>query len=148
MLDSENATEKITEALFATPATTGLVTKHSKYWRFHLTTLNLKRFMSKEYLASNPSVLGGLKGAEFRAQHGNLIQDEMREFLEQMISTGKERANIDEYVDKFTKEVDYLGGFEGDEFGWYFDYVSLKLFCCHFKNSLYLRSSLTLPLRC
>ena len=115
---------KINESLFETPNTTGFVNDQSKYWSTHVTSLNLKRFMSKEYIESNKYATGPNKKLEFEKQLNNLKRDEVREFLEQMISSGKERAQFNEYVDKFTKELDHIGGFEGNEFGWYYEYVS------------------------
>lgn len=126
-LNQENIHTKINDSLFTGPATTGLVSKHSKHWRWHLTSLKLKRFMSPEYMKAATEKTGGLaKRLEARGHESSTKHFEVRDFLEDMIANGKDRENIEELIKKFTTELEHLGAFEQDSFDWYFDYMMEK----------------------
>lgn len=109
-------------SLFAQPATTGLVSKHSKYWRFHLTSIKLKRFMSPDFIKSSDLGGGLALRKEARGHETYMKQHQVQLFLEDMIATGKDRENVEQLVEKFTKELDHQDAFE-DGFNWYFDYI-------------------------
>ena len=130
----ENMSSKITEDLFTSPSSTGLATKTSSLWTVHAMTLCIERVLSKDYLTSHEA---NSRAALTRGQQEFTKKAEVRAFLEQMVSNGQEREQMNELVEKFTKEFDVIGGFDNNKL--YFDYVSYRslircdvILCIHF----------------
>ena len=139
-LNLSNLDQKITRDLFNSPATTGLAVRHSDYWRWQVMSINLKRMFSEELMkertqdGDEKSSL--TKRLDFAAQAESLKKFEVRDFLEEMVASGRDREHLEELVDKFTKELDYHGAFEEDDFQWYFDLMFEKFTRDHEKNPL------------
>lgn len=100
-LNESSIENKITTKLFTKPSTTGLVTRQSEHWRWHLVTMDPKRVMNPAFmrqyagdsLEDRMEIRGGVRSAQ-----RIFAQD----FLDPMIGTGEERAKYRELVDKFT----------------------------------------------
>ena len=138
-LTKDSLDEKITEALFETPSTTGIVTKHSEYWRWQVMSINLNRIMSQEFMKERDmdKDKGSLsKRLDWAAQEENFKKFEVRDFLEEMVANGRDREHLEELVDKFTKELDHHGAFNEDDFGWYFEYIFEKATRDHENNPM------------
>lgn len=124
----QNIDSKITEDLFLAPSSTGHVVGTSHLWTVHAMSVCLERVVSKDYL---DSFEGSSMSAMMHGQQEFARKAEVRSFLEQMVSNGKEREQMTELVEKFSKEFDVVGGFDDNKL--YFEYVSLYnfiLLCC------------------
>jgi hypothetical protein len=99
--------EKITEDLFMQPATTGLTTKYSDNWRYHVESMKLKRLCA---IANTPS--------EYYKSSTNLSSPEMAlrkyksafklnvyDFLMPLVGTGEDRGRYKELVNKFSSAL-------------------------------------------
>lgn len=122
-INSANMDAKITPNLFAEPSTTGIVTKHSKHWRYHVVPHNLPRIMAMEDDLPNPhhsdsdethmdstpsSIEERLQAfADSRLTKRLVVED----FLGQLISSGREREHFGELVGQMTKAMGPLDGF-------------------------------------
>ena len=84
----------------------------------------LERVVSKDYL---DSFEGSSVSAMMQGQQEFARKAEVRSFLEQMVSNGKEREQMNELVEKFSKEFDVVGGFDDNKL--YFEYVNTLYFC-------------------
>jgi len=73
---------------------------------------------------------------DFAAQQENIKKFEVRDFLEEMVATGRERERLEELVDKFTKELDFHGAFKEDDFEWYFELMFEQATRDHVRNPL------------
>ena len=121
----DNIDSKITEELFAAPATTGLVTSESRHWRHQLLTIQLKRMLSPEFVTESNSNGSLADRLQQRGQAKSVKRLLLQEFLEPMIGSGQERANQQEILDKFAAEME--GHFVVDEeLDTYLDYVMSK----------------------
>jgi hypothetical protein len=101
---------KITEDLFSSQATTGLVTRHSEHWRWQMVPMNIQRMMSPECrVESSGSHLTDrlAQRGQVRSMKKLIVQD----ILEPMIGTGSDRARYKELVDKFSKQFETMGAF-------------------------------------
>lgn len=122
-LNESNIETRITAKLFTKQATTGLVTKQSEHWRWHLITMDPKRIMNPAFmrqyagdsLEDRMEVRGGVRSAQ-----RIFAQD----FLDPMIGTGEERAKYRELVDKFTSTFQQQNA--QPEVEDYFDYLVAK----------------------
>ena len=98
----ENIDSVITEELFAKPATTGLKTPMSDYWRYRVQSLQLKRLemLNQEESDYNPEepMSEDLAFKKYKATH-KLDVDDM---LLSMVGTGADRARYKELVTKFS----------------------------------------------
>ena len=98
----DNIDSVITEELFAKPATTGLKTPMSDYWRYRVQSLQLKRLemLNEEennYYPEEP-MTEELAFKKYKASH-KLDVDDM---LLAMVGTGADRARYKELVNKFS----------------------------------------------
>ena len=138
-LNLDNMDAKINDDLFKTQSTTGLVVKHSEHWRWQTMSINLKRMLSEELIrerSPNGDTSNLTKRLDWAAQSENFKKFEVRDFLEEMVADGRDREHLEELVDKFTKELDYHGAFDEDDFQWYFDLMFEKATRDHEKNPL------------
>ena len=139
-LNASNIDDKINADLFSTQSTTGLVIKHSEHWRWQVMSINLKRMLSEELIrerSSDGDEKNNLsKRLDWAAQAENFKKFEVRDFLEEMVTDGRDREHLEELVDKFTKELDYHGAFDDDDFQWYFDLMFENFTRDHEKNPL------------
>ena len=98
----ENIDSVITEELFAKPATTGLKTPMSDYWRYRVQSLQLKRLemLNQEESDYDPQepMTEELAFKKYKATH-KLDVDDM---LLSMVGTGADRARYKELVTKFS----------------------------------------------
>lgn len=126
----DNIDDKITEDLFETQSTTGYVSPHSEHWRWQVLSINLNRIMSQELMRERgidkeeKSSLS--KRLDWAAQEENFKKFEVRDFLEEMIGSGKDRGRLEELVEKFTGELEHHGAFDEEDFAWYFEYMFEK----------------------
>lgn len=109
-ITEDNLTSLITADLFAAPATTGLTTKTSDFWRYHTQSLKTRRLQmmaneDNDYYASNALKdslnMGEMELATKKYQAGYKLQT--HEFLNSMVATGEDRSQFRSYVDKFSK---------------------------------------------
>lgn len=117
----QNIDSKITEDLFLAPSSTGHVVGTSHLWTVHAMSVCLERVVSKDYL---DSFEGSSMSAMMHGQQEFTRKAEVRAFLEQMVSNGKEREQMNELVEKFSKEFDVVGGFDDNKL--YFEYMLEK----------------------
>lgn len=119
----ENMNSKIVEDLFSAPATTGLVTRESKHWRHHVLTMQLKRMLSPEYISESSASGSSLADRlQQRGQAKSVKRLMIEDFIEPMISSGKERANYQEIIDKFAAKMEDHYVID-EELDTYFDYI-------------------------
>jgi hypothetical protein len=98
---------KITEDLFEAPATTGILTRDSKHWRYHLLTIQLKRMLSPEYVSESSASGSSLADRlQQRGQAKSVKRLMLEDFIEPMIGSGQERANYQEIIDKFAEKME------------------------------------------
>ena len=110
-INETNIDQKITPALFETPATTGLSTRHSQNFKWNIYKSDLKRFMAPE-LQDEMSLNSISDRLNLRAEmrsHKKLI---VRDFLEPMVSRGSDRERLNPLIDNITKSLEMLHGFE------------------------------------
>ena len=105
----ENMDTVITEELFKKPATTGLKTRVSDHWRYHVQSLQLKRLEKlneeENYYPEEP-MTEDLAYKKYKAANKLQVDD----LLLSMVGTGADRARYKELVDKFSEtfaELDY-----------------------------------------
>lgn len=118
----DNMTSKITDELFEEPCTTGLISKTSYYWRYHPISIKLNRKMSEEYYKMFVAAdgLSDSKSSQNALAKKLMVED----FLEPLVSTGKERQSYKELVKEFSEKFQNLHAFEGYE--WYFDVSTIN----------------------
>lgn len=107
-ITEENMNNKITAALFDKPATTGLLTRDSELWRWHLHSMKLDRLMNNSETSSDFAGSSLAERLEFRGQVRSARKIMVQDFLEPMIESGSDRAEYDELVDKFTSKFEEL----------------------------------------
>lgn len=103
-ITAENMEARITEDLFTQPSTTGLTTKFSENWRYHVESLKLKRLsaLSEEpadYFARKEENLSPKEQA--LRKYRSAYKLNMHDFLLPLVGTGEDRAKYKELVDKF-----------------------------------------------
>ena len=94
---------KIVPALFEKPTSTGLSSKYSEYWRWHVSSLDLKRIFSINNDSENGNEL--LKRLEQRAQLKASTTMELEDFFNSMVSTGSEREKYKETISELSKLI-------------------------------------------
>ena len=119
----DNMASKINDDLFVEPCTTGLISKTSYYWRYHPISIKLNRKMSEEYY----KMFVAADGLSDSKSNQNALAKKLmiEDFLEPLVSTGKERQSYKELVKEFSEKFQSLHAFEGYE--WYFD-VSIIIY--------------------
>lgn len=117
-----NLDRKITEDLFATPSTTGIVTNESNHWRYHLLSIQLKRLMSSEFASESAAGTSLADRLQQRGQIKAVKRLMVEDFLEPLIGSGKERANYQEILNKFVAEFENLD-MSDEDMETYFDFV-------------------------
>lgn len=115
----ENMDSKINAALFATPCTTGLVTKNSHLWRLHTITMNINREISAE-LKEEYSDVGDQASVKSALQLKLDSKAYVHDFLEPMIGTGEDRANMKQLVREFSQSFAGLDA-NDDRFDFYLE---------------------------
>jgi hypothetical protein len=111
-LNADNIEEKITDSLFESQATTGLVTKTSEHWRWQIVPLNLQRLMSPDFAASESSGSELADRLALRGQIKSAKKIMVQDFLDPMIGTGEERAKYKELVEKFSAQFEDMEIFD------------------------------------
>lgn len=112
----ENMDSKITEELFAKPSTTGLISRYSEHWRYHLVTTSLGRLLQAKKNDDPDQVRSPLtERLSLMAQASLTKRMVVEEVLDDMIGTGEERAKYKEIVEMYTKTLDDLGNFKNME---------------------------------
>ena len=94
---------KIVPALFEKPSSTGLSSKYSEYWRWHVSSLDLQRIFSMNNDNENSNEL--LKRLEQRAQLKASTTMELEDFFNSMVSTGNEREKYKETISELSKLI-------------------------------------------
>lgn len=117
---NDNIDSKITEDLFATPTTTGLVTKYSQFWHYQVFTPDLTRLMSPEVMDAH-SVTSLEDRMKFKGESRLTKKLMVEDFLGQMIGSGKEREEFSELVDQFSKQFEKMEAFS--DVDKYYDYL-------------------------
>lgn len=107
-INEDNMNSKITAALFEKPATSGLLTRDSELWRWHLHSMKLDRLMNNSETSSDFAGSSLAERLEFRGQVRSARKIMVQDFLEPMIESGSERAEYDELVDRFTTKFEEL----------------------------------------
>jgi len=110
-ITKDNMETKITEDLFATPATTGLTNKYSDLWRYHCFAIDLDRLMAME---KNPkSAMEWRK--QMRADHNLDKKLQVAEYLNTIVGTGADREKFKEFVDEYTDAIQARGDFKDQD---------------------------------
>jgi hypothetical protein len=104
-----NLESKVNADLFKKPTTTGLVTKFSNYWRYHILPIDIDRFINSDDFDhfNDSSIAARLNDrAQLNLTQKLLVQD----FLEPMIDSGetRDKEKYQKLVDEFTDVLKYL----------------------------------------
>lgn len=94
----------IVEDLFENPATTGIVDKRSELWRIIAHPTDPRSDAEVGGFNDDPSQLGLSQRLSNRGQVHVMKKMVVQEFLSQLIGNGKDRAEFDEWVEKFSTE--------------------------------------------
>ena len=122
-VNKSNVDNLITEQLFATPTTTGIVTRYSEHWRYNIMKTDYKRIMSGDLydqLTANSALTNRLN---MKAQSNLTKRLFVEDFLDQMIGTGEERGQYKDLVDKFVMQFGKMEALT--EVEQYYDLVSI-----------------------
>lgn len=118
----DNVDDLITEKLFDSPATTGILTKDSESWRHNAMSTDLNRMISSdlynELVIKNQSINSR---AEWKGRARFTKRMMAEDFLNQMVGTGEERSQFSGLVKNFTDTMDDMEGFE--QVDDYFEYL-------------------------
>mmetsp|Transcript_25264 Transcript_25264/g.25496 ORF Transcript_25264/g.25496 Transcript_25264/m.25496 type:complete len:280 (+) Transcript_25264:157-996(+) len=99
-LSYDQIDEKINDSLFDKQKSTGLITKNSNHWRWHMITMNPKRILNPDFirLYTQTSLESRM---QIRGQVRSAKKIMAQDFLDPMIGTGEDRAKYRELVDRF-----------------------------------------------
>jgi hypothetical protein len=104
----ENIENKINLSLFETPATTGLTTRYSDFWRYSAYTTDLDRMRKNEEDRERFGDDMKTRRIEIDGERELVKRIEMIQFLDQSVSSGAERANFKNLVNEFLDHVALL----------------------------------------
>lgn len=112
-LTKENIPTLIDEDLFKEPRTTGLTSHISNLWNYQAYTFDLKRILPEDIKAETKDTLEALIAQ--RAQMETSKTDDVFGFLNQTISTGKERSEFKDLLKRFSAVFHNLKGDDVDD---------------------------------
>lgn len=109
-ITKENMDSRITADLFAQEAaTTGLVTRYSKHWRYNAVSVDyeIAQLMNPASFVQQENTL--LSRFQQAKAEGNFHRrQDIEAFLEPMVSTGAERAQLADLVKEYSAAMDIL----------------------------------------